>query len=275
MPVNLVFTTYPEFLQSQFGAVREVLVGLEEVVVPTVVEKTPEKVVIAAASRVKRVHSPLSSLRTSSFIATVLKIFRTVSIFLATILFLVFVVPVVYFRVFPADVVPVSASEEASVLGGEYRDGAKTSAAQVWQPPVDKSLPDGTWLSIPKIGVRTQPKRTENSEDALRDGVWWVPEFGGIGDRDKPTIFAAHRYGYQWWWKGEYWKYNSFNLLPELKPGDIVEVISEHRKWTYEIYAGEEGEEISDYNADLILYTCKFLNSPIRHFRYARLVKTD
>jgi hypothetical protein len=85
-------------------------------------------------------------------------------------------------------------------------------------------------------------------------------------------ILAAHRFGWEWWWQSDYWKYNSFYLLPDTEPGDIVEIIDDQRKWTYEIYGGGEGDSILDYDADMILYTCKFLNSPVRHFRYARLV---
>lgn len=140
-------------------------------------------------------------------------------------------------------------------------------------PPVNPNLPVGDWLVIPKIGVRSQLQATANYEDALATGLWRAPEFGKPGSVEMPMIVAGHRYGWKWWWKDEYWRYNSFYLLPELQVGDRVEVISEQRKWVYEIYAGEEGTEITDYNADLILYTCKYLQSPLRFFRYARLVE--
>lgn len=140
-------------------------------------------------------------------------------------------------------------------------------------PPINPNLPVGDWLIIPKIGVRSQLQATSNYEDALATGLWRAPDFGKPGSLELPMIVAGHRYGWKWWWKDEYWKYNSFNLLPELQVGDRVEVISEQRKWTYEIYAGAEGTEITDYDADLILYTCKYLQSPLRFFRYARLVE--
>lgn len=139
-------------------------------------------------------------------------------------------------------------------------------------PPVNPNLPVGDWLIIPKIGVRSQLQATTYYEDALDTGLWRAPEFGKPGSLELPMIVAGHRYGWKWWWQDEYWKYNSFNLLPELQVGDRVEVISEQRKWVYEIYAGEEGTEITDYGADLILYTCKYLQSPLRYFRYAKLV---
>jgi hypothetical protein len=114
---------------------------------------------------------------------------------------------------------------------------------------------------------------TLDENEALDKGVWLVPDFGRPGDTTQPIIAAAHRFGWDWWWKTDYWKYNSFYLLTETEPGDRIEIIYDQRKWVYEIYAGEEGELITDYDADLILYTCKYLNSPIRYFRYAKLIK--
>ncbi len=183
--------------------------------------------------------------------------------------------PAVYYQFFPADVVTVTPQENGTAFGGDFNDESTESIpAEVdhYIPPIDETLPEGDWLVIPRIGVRTALQPTENPEEALQTGVWQVPDFGSPGSRDVPMILAAHRYGWQWWWKTDYWKYHSFYLLPDTIPGDRVEVISGNRKWLYEIYAGEEGEEITDYTADLILYTCKFLQSPVRHFRYARLI---
>ncbi|KKS80793.1 MAG: hypothetical protein UV56_C0008G0001, partial [Candidatus Woesebacteria bacterium GW2011_GWC1_43_10b] len=64
-----------------------------------------------------------------------------------------------------------------------------------------------------------------------------------------------------------------FYSLPKLKTGDTVEIIWRQRKYLYEVYKEEEGEEITDYSADLILYTCESLSSPVRIFRYARLLE--
>lgn len=180
--------------------------------------------------------------------------------------------PSLYYKVFPGDPVPLTTTETGTPLGGRFDSG--TAQRQVPLPPYDETLPDGTWLIIPRIGVRAEIQENENSEVALEKGVWRVPDFGKAGDVSKPMILAAHRYGYIWWWKNgsQYWRYNSFYLLPDLQQGDLVEVISEKRKYVYEIYAGEEATEISDYNADLILYTCKFLNGDLRFFRYARLL---
>lgn len=142
-------------------------------------------------------------------------------------------------------------------------------------PAFNENLPTGDWLVIPRIGVRSTLQSTESYEEALTTGVWWAPGFGGPGDQSAPMIVAGHRFGFKWWWEDDYWKYHSFYMLPNLEPGDTIEIISNKRKYEYAIYAGEEGKEITDYQADLILYTCKYLDSPIRIFRYARLVPPE
>jgi sortase (surface protein transpeptidase) len=141
-----------------------------------------------------------------------------------------------------------------------------------YEPPYNPDLPAGNWLVIPRIGIRSELQQGTDSAKALEAGLWQVPDFGKAGSRDMPMIVAGHRYGWDWWWKTDYWKYHSFYLLPKLEVGDQIEVIADQRKWVYQVYAGEEGTEITDYSADLILYTCKDLSSPIRFFRYARLV---
>lgn len=188
------------------------------------------------------------------------------------IIALTYVIPDLYFKIVPADVIRLG-----EVKGSQNEPPTETQATPTptptpYIPPIDPDLPAGQWLTIPEIGVKTQPKATEDPEVALKDGVWIAPEYGQIGQPGMPIIMAAHRFGWKWWWQSDYWKLNSFYNLPETKPGTIVELIADQRKWTYLIYGGEEGDAITDYGADLILYTCKFLNSPIRHIRYARLI---
>ncbi len=224
-------------------------------------EETVVSVKPAAVSPQVKVVQKGSKLRQSVFL---------VCMALSFILLAVLFGPVLYFRFFTHEVVPVQTQETGTPLGGEF--AAPTPEVEIQKPPRDENLPDGNWLIIPRIGVNTEILESEVPEESLIKGVWRVPEFAQPGDTTEPMILAAHRYGYNWWWKGEYWKYNSFYLLPDLEPGDLVEVISDKRKYLYEIYAGEEGTEITDYDADLILYTCKFLTSDVRHFRYARLI---
>ena len=55
----------------------------------------------------------------------------------------------------------------------------------------------------------------------------------------------------------------------ELKVGDKVTIIWEQRQYEYTIYSTVTGTHVSDYNANLILYTCQLWNSPVRIFIYA------
>ncbi|CAN5272518.1 hypothetical protein BH10PAT2_BH10PAT2_0730 [soil metagenome] len=183
-------------------------------------------------------------------------------------------IPTIYYTLFPGDAIPIETDADGTPLGGNFRSGSARVSSKVSIPVYDANLPEGNWLIIPKIGVKTEILESAKPDDSLSKGVWRVPDFGTVTDLSKPMILAAHRYGWKAWWENgnQYWRYHSFYLLPKLQQGDIIEVISDHRKYVYEVYAGEQGEEISDYNADLILYTCKFLDSPLRYFRYARLV---
>ncbi len=171
-------------------------------------------------------------------------------------------------------VTPIAGQSGQSVVEPQPTQGipTPTPAQPPYEPPYSPDLPDGNWLAIPRIGTRSELHQGPDSATELQKGLWEVPDFGKAGSRDMPMIVAGHRYGWDWWWKTDYWKYHSFYLLPNLEVGDQIEVISDHRKWIYQVYAGEEGTEITDYSADLILYTCKDLSSPIRFFKYAKLV---
>lgn len=142
-----------------------------------------------------------------------------------------------------------------------------------YQPPFDPTLTSEPRLKILSIGVDTvlQEATYDNYEEALKNGVWRVPDFGTPADRIKPTILAAHRFGYIYW-SNLYRRQNSFYNLPKLVVGDTIEIDWRQRKYVYEIYGESKGEAISDYSADLILYTCEDLTGPVRIFKYARLM---
>lgn len=242
------------FFASKFPRTRRALLGS----------------VLSAAKHVEKKANALPL-----WLISALNVFLTGIIGISIVVAAILVVPAVYYFFFPAEVVSLETPEVKSLYGGEYTTEQTVENKEEYQymPEYDETLPEGNWISIPLIGVKTELRPTENPEEALEKGVWWVPDFGKPGDgTELPMIVAAHRFGWQWWWQTDYWKYNSFYLLPETQPGDRVEIIIDKRKWEYEIYAGEEGDEITDYHADLILYTCKYLQSPVRHFRYARLI---
>lgn len=264
----LTRTTHRQLQRTRFAKTRSFLSG-----VPLKTDLLPQEVILFTADAPDARNSHKSAIVPKPWSKRVLSSFLSIVSLFSIVVALVIFVPAAYYLVFPADVIEITPPEQGTAFGGSFEDPiVEVPEEKAYLPPKDESLPEGDWLIIPRIGVRTQLRETENPEEALAKGVWQVPDFGDPGDREEPMILAAHRYGWQWWWKDDYWRYHSFNLLPDTEPGDRIEVISDQRKWVYEIYAGEEGEDITDYNADLILYTCKFLQGPLRHFRYARLI---
>ncbi|MFC1653918.1 sortase domain-bontaining protein [Patescibacteria group bacterium] len=143
-----------------------------------------------------------------------------------------------------------------------------------YQPVFSALLSKENRIVIDEIGVDAVVNEgtEENVEDILRKGVWRVSDFGTPYSRKYPTILAAHRFGYLEW-TNQFRRENSFYNLPKLEDGDTVEIIWNQRKYVFEIYGESEGDEITDYRADLILYTCRFLDSDVRIFKYARLIE--
>ncbi len=150
---------------------------------------------------------------------------------------------------------------------------AAQNATERALPPPDPTLPKTNRLSIPSIGVDTEIEEStyDNYETALRKGVWRVSNFGEPDITGAPIILAAHRFGYLAW-TNSYRHYNSFYNLPKVKEGDIVTIAWEQREYRYGVYKTEQGEEITDYSADLILYTCESLSGSERIFVYAKLI---
>lgn len=177
----------------------------------------------------------------------------------------------VYYRVSPR-----TSSQLAQIISEtETRPGSSVQAGGVTElqiPPADPNLPDGHYLRIPSIGVDSViwEAPTADYEKALRRGVWRMPE-SAEPQSGQPVILAAHRFGYLDW-TNQYRKQNSFFNLPKLVPGDEVEIIWDKRPYRYRITHISEGEEIDSYDSELILFTCKFLKSPIKYFVYAKRV---
>jgi len=148
------------------------------------------------------------------------------------------------------------------------------TAERHYLPEIDRTLPLENQLIIPSIGVNTSVLEStlENYENVLEKGVWRVSDFGAPTTMGKPIILAAHRFGFLKW-SNSYRRLNSFYNLPKLAEGDIIEVNWRQRKYIYAVYGESSGKEISDYSADLILYTCNDLMSDIRIFKYAKLLK--
>lgn len=181
------------------------------------------------------------------------------------------VVPLVWYSIKPSTTTAMAKILNQPVVKQEQ---VVEKPVPVWQPPVDPTLPEGGWVTIPSIGVKTEivEQSADTYEEALKLGVWRVPDFGTPLKRDLPTILVAHRFGYLKW-SNQYRRTHSFFNLPKLAVKDKVYIDWGQRRYVYEIYAGDEGTQISDYSADLILYTCQYLESDQRIFRYGRLVE--
>ena len=164
----------------------------------------------------------------------------------------------------PDNVIPAKAGIYTNNLDPRVREDDNP-------PPFDPSLPEDNGIIVDKIGVRGQIHEGDDWAAILKTGVWRVPDFGTPEDTKQPMILAAHRWGYVTW-TNSFRTLNSFYNLPKLAVGDKIEIIWNQRKYLYEIYYSEIGDKITDYSANLILYTCELWNSPIRIFKYAKRI---
>lgn len=195
---------------------------------------------------------------------------------LATVLIFTPALPYIWYTINPnaveqetdAIVQPTKADPEAS-FDNEINPKS-SSKDELELPPLDSSLIKTNTLVISKIGVNAQIHEAKVAENALKKGVWRVYDYGTPED-NIPIILASHRFGYLHWSR-DFRNKNSFYNLPKTKVGDSIRIIWNQRRYEYEIYKSQEGTEITDYDADLILYTCKMFNSPVRIFKYAKRV---
>ncbi len=150
---------------------------------------------------------------------------------------------------------------------------------EITLPEKDSSLTETNTLIIPKIGVKAKIITGKDPLKALDKGPWIVynyanPEQNYLKETTKSIIIASHRFGYSSW-TTEYRNKISFFNLPNTKIGDKVVIIWNQREYVYQIFKTDENKYIKDIDADLILYTCKYYNSPIRIFRFANLVSIN
>lgn len=148
-----------------------------------------------------------------------------------------------------------------------YEPEEESKEPGITLPPVDTSLPKENLLRIASIGVDSEISQEQDPDKGLDKGIWIVPDFGTPEINDLPIIIAAHRFGYVYW-SSDFRQKSSFYNLPKLKVGDRVQIIWNQRGYEFEVYKAEDNTQITDYEADLILYTCRMYNSPVRVFRY-------
>lgn len=183
--------------------------------------------------------------------------------------------PHLYYRLFPS----TSGSLASTIASTVSKDQTPQLAAPIKTPEtketvlpdIDPSLPKENGLLIDKIGVKGLVHEGTDWEKILKLGIWRAPEFGTPEDNSKPIILAAHRWGYLDW-SAAFRKLNSFYSLPKLVVGDTIKVIWNQRPYEYKVYSVSTGTKITEYNANLILYTCQMWNSPVRYFVYANKI---
>lgn len=158
-------------------------------------------------------------------------------------------------------------TEQIVALVTDVKPDTQEEPKVIELPPFDEKLPKQNILKIPSIGVNSEIVQSKDAYKGLLKGIWIVPDFGTPEENEIPIIIAAHRFGYIEWTKEFRYK-SSFYNLPKLRVGDKVQIIWNQRSYEYEVYKSEDNSQITDYEADLILYTCRMYNSPTRVFRY-------
>jgi hypothetical protein len=186
--------------------------------------------------------------------------------------------PHLYYRLFPsvsnslASTLASTVSPNTivpSVIPGTDPESIKINPNFI--PDLDPSLPKENGVIIDKIDVQGQIHEGTDWENILKLGVWRVPDFGTPENNTLPIILAAHRWGYLSW-SAAFRKLNSFYNLPKLAIGDTIKIVWNQRPYEYKVYSVGTGTKITEYKANLILYTCQMWNSPVRFFVYANRV---
>ena len=123
-------------------------------------------------------------------------------------------------------------------------------------------------LIIPVINIKT---RIYESRDAkkLNLGIIRIHTSGTPVNNKIPMILAGHRYGFLSWTQ-KFRIHQSFYNLPKLHKNDFIYIIWQKHLYVYQVYKIEQSSEITDYNASVILYTCKNFYSSKRIIIYAR-----
>lgn len=179
--------------------------------------------------------------------------------------------PYVWYRLNP-EAVSIDEEKIGKEIVEKKEDIKQTEQTPVSDlPPFDPNLPEGYFVLIPSVEIKSPITASKEYKKALTKGTWIVSDFGTPELDSLPIILAAHRFGYNSW-STEKRNLISFYNLPKTEPGDRVIIYWNQREYEYEIYDGNIGTYITDYSADLILYTCKYYNSPERIFRYAKRV---
>ncbi len=212
-------------------------------------------------------------------ISFVLSYLGFLMISLGTVLLLIPALPWIYYRINVQ-----ATSDEVDSIGGFIG----LSALGVTPTPIPTRPPQPTFklpafnpehpktntLRIPSIGVNGAIHEGGDSKLALYKGIWRIPEFGTPVNNEYAIILAAHRFGYIEW-SASFRKTDSFANLPSMQNGETFSIIWGQREYFYKVYKIEENTVLTDYDADVILYTCKYLKSPVRIVVYAKRIAIE
>lgn len=217
-------------------------------------------------------------LRALNKVLNIYTLFGVVLWILATVFILVPSFPYIWYRInndatgdeVETIVTPTEEDADSDSSFADIIEKYQEDEDEVDLPEFDESLSNTNTLIISKIGVNGEIHEGTNAKATLEEGIWRVNDFGTPEDKTS-IILAAHRFGYIYW-SNDFRRTQSFFNLPKTGVGDHIEIVWNQRKYEYEIYRAEDSTVIQDYDADLILYTCRMFNSPVRVFRYARRV---
>ena len=146
-------------------------------------------------------------------------------------------------------------------------------------PDAKPELPVENRIYIPKIGVNAEIYTDENPNVALDKGPWIIPDYANpesryLQESFRPILIASHRFGYSSWSTEKRNSISFFNL-PNTQIGDNIIIVWNQREYVYTIFDMDESTFVKETDADLILYTCMYYNSPNRLFRYAHYAPTS
>ncbi len=201
------------------------------------------------------------------------RIYVVFGFLLLTVAFILVAIPVwpyIWYRINPDETEKDTAKIVKEISAEQIEKKESSNLNRI--PELNSSLPEGKFVIVPKISVESPISVSKDYNEGLKQGSWIVADYGTPENPELPIILAAHRFGYTSWSIEKRNKISYYNL-PDTADGDEISIYWNQREYKYRIYKSEESTYISDYSADLILYTCKFFNSPVRIFRYAERVR--
>lgn len=139
--------------------------------------------------------------------------------------------------------------------------------------PQNEAITYGYRVKMPSHGLDTLIYECATPEcGLLKNAAWRIPEFGTPEDEGNITVLAAHRWGPDNFSTEKRIK-ELFYSFDKVKEGDLIEIEWNSKIYKYQVSFKEENTVITRDEDDLILFTCKYYDSPVRIVVYAKLIK--